>query len=137
MSALPRDVFFKAAPGREGAVLESSHLEKGLTARGVLDTNGELRVSGNFIGRINAGRLILDADGYVEGDIVAREVRVEGRLRGRIFALNVTVESTADVKGRIFHNTINVAKGARIEGPMPWRPPSYFDQLEQLPEARS
>jgi cytoskeletal protein CcmA (bactofilin family) len=63
-------------------------------------------------------------------------VRIEGRLEGRIFALNVVLDSAAEVTGRIFHNTITVAKGARIDARMPWRPPSYFEALEQLPEVR-
>ena len=75
--------------------------------------------------------------GYLEGDIIARDVRIEGRLAGRIFALNVTLDSAAEVTGRIFHNTITVAKGARIDARMPWRPPSYFETLEQLPEVES
>ena len=55
---------------------------------------------------------------------------------GRVFALNVTLESSAEITGRVFHNTITVARGARIDARMPWRPPSYFETLDQLPETR-
>ena len=81
-------------------------------------------------------RLVVGAGGFLEGDVIARDVHVEGRLEGRIFALNVTLDSTAEVNGRIFHNTITFSKGARIDARMPWRPPSYFETLETLPEAR-
>jgi hypothetical protein len=47
------------------------------------------------------------------------------------------LESSADVTGRIFHHEVTVAKGARIDARMPWRPPSYFETLTQLPESRS
>jgi cytoskeletal protein CcmA (bactofilin family) len=101
-----------------------------------LDTEGDLYVHGTVLGRINADRVILGSEAVIEGDVVARDVHVEGRVNGRIFALNVTVESSANVTGRIFHNTVSVARGARIDGRMPWRPPNYFETLTQLPETR-
>jgi cytoskeletal protein CcmA (bactofilin family) len=114
---------------------ELSHLGSSLTVRGILDTDGEVFIQGNVLGRIKAERFILGYGGYVEGDVVAREVLIGGRLSGRVFALNVTLDSSADITGRIFHNTVTVAKGARIDGRMPWRPLNYFDSLDQLAEA--
>ncbi len=120
----------------EAEALPTSQLGTATTVTGVLDTEGELQVHGSVVGRINAERLVLCRHGHVEGDIVARDVRIGGRLNGRVFALNVTLDDTADVSGRIFHNTVTVARGARFEGRMPWRPPSYFEALDQLPETR-
>jgi cytoskeletal protein CcmA (bactofilin family) len=132
MPALSR----RTGPSQDGDEI-ASHLARALTVKGVLDTDGELFVLGNVLGRINADRLVLVSGGYVEGDVVARDVLIGGRLNGRVFALNVTVDSSADITGRIFHHTVTVAKGARIEGRMPWRPPSYFETLDQLPETRA
>lgn len=117
--------------------LPPSRLGRALKVTGVLDAEGDLYVHGTVFGRINADRVILGVEGCVEGDVVARDVLVEGRVNGRIFALNVTVESSANVTGRIFHNTLSVARGARVDGRMPWRPPNYFETLTQLPETRS
>lgn len=127
----------KPPRAREAGALSTSQLGAALTVTGVLDTDGELLVHGNVQGRINAERLVLCERGSVEGDIVAKDVHIGGRLNGRVFALNVTLEETADVSGRIFHNTVTVAKGARIDGRMPWRPPSYFEALDQLPETKT
>jgi cytoskeletal protein CcmA (bactofilin family) len=136
MPAQPFRNLSKPARGREAEVLPLSQLGTALTVTGVLDTEGEIQIHGNVQGRINAERLVLGERGTVEGDIVARDVRIGGRLNGRVFALNVTLDDTADVSGRIFHNTVTVARGARFEGRMPWRPPSYFEALDQLPETR-
>ncbi len=136
MPALPFQNLSKPARGREAEILPLSQLGSALTVKGVLDTEGEVQIHGNVQGRINAERLVLGECGVVEGDIVARDVRIGGRLNGRVFALNVTLDDTADVSGRIFHNTVTVARGARFEGRMPWRPPSYFEALDQLPETR-
>jgi cytoskeletal protein CcmA (bactofilin family) len=126
----------KTPAPRDAALLPTSHLGAALTVNGILDTEGELHIYGNVVGRINADRLVLRASGRVEGDIVARDVQIEGHLNGRVFARNVTVDSSANVSGRIFHNTVSVAFGARVDGRMPWRPLNYFETLEELPETR-
>ncbi|MDE1986967.1 MAG: polymer-forming cytoskeletal protein [Alphaproteobacteria bacterium] len=136
MSALSLRSLAKPPRGGDAEELPVSHLGRALTVKGILDTDGEIRIRGTVLGRINADRLVLDAGGRVEGDVVARDVQVGGRMNGRIFALHVTIDSSADVTGRVFHHTIAVAKGARIDGRMPWRPLNYFEKLEQLPEAR-
>jgi cytoskeletal protein CcmA (bactofilin family) len=102
----------------------------------VLETDGELVVSGLVRGCIAALRLIIAPGGRVEGDVVAREVVVTGCLDGRVFAPTVSIETGADIKGRIFHTHVPVARGARVVGRMPWRPISYFETLNQLPEVR-
>jgi cytoskeletal protein CcmA (bactofilin family) len=93
-----------------------------------------VRIHGRIFGRINADRLILEMDGHVEGDIVANEVRIAGKLIGRVFAPTVAIDETADITGRIFHTNVTAARGHKLEGRMPWRPPSYFQTLDQLPE---
>ena len=116
--------------------LPVSQLERALTVTGHLQTEGEVHIHGTIRGRIDADRLIVAANGTVEGDIVANDVRIAGRMSGRIFALNVTLEATAKVAARIFHNSATIATGARFEGRMPWRPPQYFASLAQLPETQ-
>ena len=114
-----------------------SVLGPGVQVEGVLEIDGEIVVGGLIRGRIAALKVTIAAGGYVEGDIIAREVVIGGRLNGRVFAPNVAVEASADVEGRVFHTQISVAQGARVNGRMPWRPISYFETLDQLPEIRT
>lgn len=137
MSAAPSRPLLRPPRSEGVGGLLTSHLSKTMVVRGDLESDGEVYIHGSVLGQVCADRLVVGASGYMEGDIIARDVRIEGRLAGRIFALNVTLDSEAEVTGRIFHNTITVAKGARIDARMPWRPPSYFETLEQLPEARA
>jgi cytoskeletal protein CcmA (bactofilin family) len=123
-----------AVSGRREADSPASHLGRALTVTGRLDSDGDLHIHGNVVGRISAPRMFLGEGGSVEGDVVAREVRICGRLIGRIFALEVILDASAHVEGRVFHHNVTVARGARIDGRMPWRPLNYFDSLEQLPE---
>jgi len=133
----PRRTLVVSPRGRNEAEPPLSRLGRALSVRGVLDTDGELHVEGFVQGRVNADRLVVLGAGYVEGDVVARDVRIEGRFKGRIFAFNVVLESSADVEGRVFHHNVTVARGARIDGRMPWRPLNYFESFDQLPEAQT
>lgn len=120
------------------AVTPPSFLGPGVGIEGVLEIQGELVISGIVKGRIAALKVVIAADGYVEGDIVAREVVIAGRLNGRVFAPTVTIEESAEIiEGRIFHTNVTVARGARVTARMPWRPVSYFETLDQLPEVRA
>jgi cytoskeletal protein CcmA (bactofilin family) len=128
---------FRIAPPATNAELPVSRLGEAFTVRGYLDTDGDLHVDGQVFGRVCADRLVIGEGGSIDGDVIARDVQVGGKLNGRIFALHVTLEASAEVTGRIFHHEIAVAKGARIDARMPWRPPSYFETLTQLPEIRA
>ena len=136
MSALPQRMLIRTQPRRSETALPVSCIGNGLTVTGSLETEGELHVHGKVQGSLCADRLVLAADGEVEGDIVARDAQLCGRVNGRVFALNVTLDSTADIKGRIFHHTVEVARGARVDARMPWRPLNFFETLEQIPETQ-
>jgi len=135
MSATPLKVLMTPR-GRDAPEPPLSSLGRSIAVKGILDTEGALTIHGTVQGRIHAERLVVAAGATVEGDVVAREVEIGGRFDGRIFALNVALSESADVTGRIFHNTVSVARGARVDARMPWRPPSYFETLDQLPETR-
>lgn len=125
----------KLALGRE-AEAPPSFLGSRVDVRGALEVDGELVISGLVKGRIAAIRLVIAKGGVVEGDVVAREVVITGRMSGRVFAPTVAIEDGAEIEGRIFHTNVTVASGARVNGRMPWRPVSYFESLDKLPEER-
>lgn len=135
MAVLPLKNFAKSGrlSGEEGP----SRLLPGIKVEGHLEIDGEIHIDGLVNGRIDGVIVIIGPRGIVVGDIVAREVRIEGTLEGRTFAHHVSITQTARVTGRVFHHTISVDKGARIDARMPWRPLNYFETLDQLPETRS
>ena len=118
----------------ERSVLPVSHLGKSLTVTGHLETDGELHVDGTVVGQITADRLVVGIGGFVDGDVRAKDVRIIGKINGRIYAPDVTLDSSAQVNGRVFHTNITVATGARIDGRMPWRPINFFESLSKIPE---
>jgi cytoskeletal protein CcmA (bactofilin family) len=134
MSFLPRRHPAASTLDSERSVAPVSHLGKSLTVTGILETSGELHVDGTIVGQINADRLVVGISGFVDGDVRAKDVRVIGKLNGRVYATNVTLDSSAQVTGRVFHTNITVATGARIDGRMPWRPVNFFESLTKIPE---
>ncbi|HEX9158910.1 MAG TPA: polymer-forming cytoskeletal protein [Rhizomicrobium sp.] len=134
MSALPKRALIRTESRKID--VPASRLGRGLTLTGRADTEGELYIHGRVLGTIRADRIVIGPGSDVEGDIVARDAQISGRVLGRVFALNVTLDSSAEVTGRIFHHTIEVARGARIDARMPWRPLNFFETLEQLPETQ-
>lgn len=133
MFALQRRMDARPVPAQT-AEQPASHLGTSGTISGTLDAAGDLHIHGHISGRINADRVIIERDGLVEGDIVASDVRIAGKLVGRVFAPTVAIDETADITGRIFHTNVTAARGHKLEGRMPWRPASYFQTLDQLPE---
>ena len=136
MSALPKRTLIRTETRRADGTIPVSRLGRGLKITGSLDTEGELHIHGRVHGTVRADRVVLAPGSDVEGDIVAREAQISGRVLGRVFALHVTLDSSAEVTGRIFHHTVEVTRGARIDARMPWRPLNFFETLEKLPETQ-
>ncbi|MDX1710950.1 MAG: polymer-forming cytoskeletal protein [Rhodovibrionaceae bacterium] len=120
----------KPEPGAEGAVTQGppSRLGEELRVTGRLATKGELAVEGAVVGDIFAARFVLESGGYFEGNVVAQEVLIHGHLDGRVIAPVVKVGVNATVNGKVFHHTIMVEEGARLDARFPWRPMNYFEE---------
>jgi cytoskeletal protein CcmA (bactofilin family) len=57
------------------------------------------------------------ADGaQMEGDVVAEDLTVGGRVKGTIHAKRVKLIGTADVDGDIYHRSLSIEENARFEG---------------------
>ncbi|MGA6931445.1 MAG: polymer-forming cytoskeletal protein, partial [Pseudolabrys sp.] len=52
----------------------------------------------------------------VEGDIVAEELTIGGRVKGTIRANRVKLNSTAVVEGDIYHRSLAIEENAQFEG---------------------
>lgn len=100
-----------------------------LIAFGSFHSTDPVYVHGRITGNICAPHIFICDSGLVKGDIFARDARISGQLVGRAFAIEVAVDATAFVDGQLFHHNITVARGAQLDGRMPWRPVSYFENV--------
>jgi cytoskeletal protein CcmA (bactofilin family) len=58
---------------------------------------------------------VIAEGGKVEGEIVAEELKISGRVEGSIHANRVQLKSTAVVAGDIFHRSLAVEENAQFE----------------------
>lgn len=93
-----------------------SIVNKRLTMKGDLESDGDIHVKGKVIGNIRCKLLIVDSDANVEGGVVAEEVIIRGTTKGTIQANRVRLEKTAVVESEIDHQVFSAEEGARIKG---------------------
>lgn len=93
-----------------------SIVDKHLTMKGDLESEGDVLVRGKVIGNIKCKLLIVDADAHIEGGVEAEEVVIRGMAKGKIQADRVRLERTAVVDCEIAHRSFSAEEGARIKG---------------------
>ena len=72
----------------------------------------------------------------VEGDIVAEELTIGGRVKGTIHANRVKLNSTAVVEGDIYHRSLAIEENAQFEG-MSKRQEKAIETPSLVPAQRS
>ncbi|MEM1078734.1 MAG: polymer-forming cytoskeletal protein [Pseudomonadota bacterium] len=93
-----------------------SILSSDLKVVGNLRTSGDIQIEGQVEGDIHAHLLTVGEGATVNGEVVADDVIVNGRVIGRVRGLKVRLTSTARVEGDIIHKTIAIESGAHFEG---------------------
>lgn len=83
---------------------------------GNIDTDGELHIEGEVRGSVRAGVCIIATSGIVEGEVIAGDVIVHGRVDGPLRATHVHLQPGATVEGDITSETIAIETGARLSG---------------------
>lgn len=97
----------KSAPTRISSDLQIS---------GNIRTSGEIHLDGIVNGDVRAHRVVIGEGSTVEGEVLADDVVVNGRVVGKVRGLKVRLTSTARVEGDIVHKTIAIESGAHFEG---------------------
>jgi len=83
---------------------------------GDLRTSGDVQVDGTIDGDIQSTSVTVGKSAEINGEVVADRIVVWGRVNGRIRCKDVTLEETAAVNGDILHESIQIARGAHVEG---------------------
>ena len=87
-----------------------------MTIVGKLICKDLIKVYGFVEGELNASNALIADGARIEGEIVAEELTVAGRVKGDIHALRVKLQGTAVVEGDIFHRVLSMHENARFEG---------------------
>ena len=83
---------------------------------GTLVTDGDVQIDGVIDGDVRSQTLSVGRTAQINGEIVAEVVRIWGRVNGRVRGKDVALMETAEINGDILHETLEVARGAVVEG---------------------
>lgn len=97
--------------------MAGSIVEDDLTIEGnVKSSEGSVEVKGKVIGDLTAAMVTVYADGFIDGELSAREVDIKGELRGGIRCGDLRLGSSSVVKADISARSMSTESGARVEG---------------------
>ena len=125
MRAIPFELRFAAYGGRmptdivqqaDRAAETRSMIGEDLIIAGNVTSNGDLHVDGHIQGDVRCGSLVLGETSQIEGNVVADEVVIRGRLIGSVRGLRVTLQSTSHVEGDLVHKGLAMEQGAYFDG---------------------
>jgi cytoskeletal protein CcmA (bactofilin family) len=110
---LQRSASTAATPGPSKTI---SSIGSEMTVVGKLICKDLIKVYGLVEGELYASNALIADGARIEGEIVAEELTVAGRVNGDIHALRVKLKGTAVVDGDIFHRLLSIHENARFEG---------------------
>jgi cytoskeletal protein CcmA (bactofilin family) len=83
---------------------------------GNISSGGDIQIDGTVEGDIRSMSLTIGEKATINGEIVADDVTVRGRVIGSIHARRVQLCSSCHVEGNILHEALAVETGAYFEG---------------------
>ena len=93
-----------------------SILSAGLKVEGDVVSDGEVHVIGSLSGNLTAHKLTLGEGGTLNGMVETEMAVINGRLTGRLAAVNVVLGRTAHVTADIIYVSMRIEPGAVFEG---------------------
>ena len=83
-----------------------------------METSGDLRISGQFEGSLQAkGNLTIGEDAVVKAEITGETITIAGQVAGKVLAKNsLKIFSSAVVTGEIWTPVLCVEEGAHVDG---------------------
>ena len=102
------------APGNSD--LEESTIGRDLIVTGDVTSKSALVIDGQIRGNVNCASLVLGESSEIEGNVVAEDVVIRGRVIGSIRGLRVILESTCHLEGDLVHASLAMEQGAYFEG---------------------
>lgn len=104
----------KITNGGNGTTLISS----GTTLKGDLSSNSDLRIDGTVIGNINSSaKVVIGANGVVEGDIIGAQADIVGKVSGNIRAKDLLqLRGECLVTGNLYAGKLQVEPTATFNG---------------------
>ena len=105
-----------SARAQDSSPFSISTIGEDLTITGNVTSQGELHLNGQVQGDVHCVALVLGENAQLQGNVVAEDVMVRGRLIGSVRALRVTLQSKSHVEGNLFHKSLSIEQDTHFEG---------------------
>ena len=125
------DKFVGQSTGRQ-----NSTIGEDLTITGNVTSKGEIHLDGHVRGDVHCVALVLGENSNVEGNVVAEDVVIRGRLIGSVQALRVTLQSESHVEGDLTYQSLAIEQGAFFDGKSRPSGPLSTSQTTARPSSR-
>src|SRR4249919_1207674 len=99
------DKFGGSAADQDSGPLSVSTIGGDLKIIGNVTSKGEIHLDGHVQGDVHCVALFLGENSSIEGNVIADDVVIRGRLIGSVRALRVTLQSTSHVEGDLIHQS--------------------------------
>ena len=95
-----------------------NQLGQGTVIDGEINSDADIRIDGRVRGNvISKGKLVLGANGVIEGDVRSENAYIEGRVNGKVEIADLLILSkSALVNGDIIIKKLVVEEGAKFNG---------------------
>ena len=108
----------KSENAEENVTASASLIGAGTTLKGDITSNGDLRIDGTLKGNIiGSARVIIGANGVVEGDITGQQADIMGKVTGSIKVKDLLqLKNGSVVEGNISASKLQVEPSAVFNG---------------------
>ena len=112
----PQTAVRPAGPIKGGASMAPSVIGPELKITGHAVSQGEVQVDGEIEGDLECASLMVGESACITGNVIAEEVVVRGKVMGSIRGMRVTLQSSSQVEGDVYHHSLAIEQGAYFEG---------------------
>jgi cytoskeletal protein CcmA (bactofilin family) len=93
-----------------------SIISEGFEFIGSITSEGTLNIAGTVKGKVSARSILVDVEGYVEGELSSDILVVKGKIVGDVTCQELNIGPRALIEGTISYQHIHVQRGGKIAG---------------------
>ncbi|QLE86029.1 MULTISPECIES: bactofilin family protein [Shewanella] len=92
-------------------------IAQGTKLSGETHFEGEALIGGELYGKISStGKITIEADGYIDGDLRCKELKVSGVFKGKLKCDKLNITNTGSVEGEIACESMEIFEGGQFIG---------------------
>ena len=94
----------------------SSILANSFSLKGSISCKGELQIDGRINGNLNGEKVILGSESIMDGTLIADEIIISGKFKGKIKGKSIRLEAGASVDAEITYEILAIEDGSSVNG---------------------